>query len=57
MSVYNHGINNRSADCYMNSIFQCLMATEDFITYFDNINDPSDKLVLLITKLIKDFQK
>lgn len=57
MSVYNHGINNRSADCYMNSIFQCLMATEDFITYFDTITQPNDNLIVLISKLIKDFQK
>ena len=28
------GIYNRSADCYMNSIIQCIMSSKDFVLYF-----------------------
>ena len=51
------GIYNRSADCYMNSIIQCLMSSKDFVLYFtENYKKMNDNtLTLIIYNIIKEL--
>ena len=36
MKINTLGISNRSADCYINSIMQCILSTEEFVRYIIN---------------------
>ena len=57
MAIVSKGIHNRSAECYMNSIFQCLIATHDFVKYLLTTDQKDDNnLVELMKNLIEQFQ-
>jgi len=57
IKIHNVGIINRSADCYINSIIQCLMSLEKFVSYFIKNYEKNKKntIVLLIYGIIDNF--